>query len=164
MAASNEKILEKTGILPPQNIEAELSVLGSILLDKDAITKVADILNPRDFYKEAHAIIYKAMFELYEKNEPIDIVTVSNKLESEKMMEKIGGASQLAALANAVPSAAHVVNYAKIVSDKATLSKLISAANEIEKICYDGKADVAEILDKAEQTVFRVSEKHIREN
>ena len=125
-----QDIAEKSGLIPPQNLEAEMSVLGSILLDKDSITKVADILNPRDFYKEAHAIIYKAMFELYGKGDPIDLVTVSNKLEAEEMMEKIGGASYLASLANSVPSAAHAANYAKIVAEKATLSKLIGAVGE----------------------------------
>lgn len=161
---NRNQTLQETGLVPPQNIEAEISVLGSILLDKDAIIKVADVLNPSDFYKGAHAIIYKAMFELYEKGEPIDLVTLSNKLEAEKLTEKIGGASYLASLANSVPSAAHALNYAKIIADKATLSKLIKTANEIEAICYEGSDDIAAILDKAEEKIFLVSQKHTRDN
>lgn len=159
-----DKLLEQSGVIPPQNLEAEVSVLGSILLDKDAILKVADMIKPEDFYKSSHGIIFHAMLELYEKGEPIDLVTLSNKLEAEKNMDKAGGASYLASLANSVPSAAHVVNYSKIVSDKSILSRLIHAANEIEALCYEGSEDVATVLDKAEQVVFQVSKKHTREN
>lgn len=162
--ANKENILKETGIVPPQNLEAEMSVLGSILLDKDAITRVADTLRPEDFYKDAHGMIYKAMFDLYEKNEPIDIITLSNKLESQNLLEKVGGASFLASLANLVPSAAHASNYANIVSDKSVLSRLIRAASNVERMCYEGKEDVAVILDKAEQTIFQVSQKHTRDN
>ncbi|PIZ01117.1 replicative DNA helicase [bacterium (Candidatus Howlettbacteria) CG_4_10_14_0_8_um_filter_40_9] len=159
-----DKLLEQSGVIPPQNLEAEVSVLGSILLDKDAILKVADMIRPDDFYKNSHGVIFKAMLELYEKGDPIDLVTLSNKLEAEKSMDKVGGASYLASLANSVPSAAHVVNYSKIVSDKSVLSRLIGAANDIEALCYEGSEDVATVLDKAEQVIFQVSKKHTREN
>lgn len=163
MTGKSEKNIEVSGIMPPQNIEAEISVLGSILLDKEAIIKVADILTPRDFYKESHSVMYKTMLELYDRNDPIDLVTVSNKLESKKLMDKVGGASYLGNLANSVPSAAHVVNYAKIVSEKALLTRLIRAAGEIERLCYEEKEDVASILDKAEESIFKVAENNTKE-
>ncbi|MCL5094227.1 MAG: replicative DNA helicase [Patescibacteria group bacterium] len=148
----------------PHNLEAEESVLGSILLDKDAIIKVADILTPADFYKKANEIIYSVMLYLFEKHEPIDVLTVSNRLESLGELEKVGGASYLAALSNTVPSAAHVVKYANIVAEKATLSRLIKASTEIESIAYQGSDDIPLLLDQAEQIIFQVSKTHIKDN
>ena len=150
--------------IPPQNIDAEISLLGAILLDKEAIVKVADIVSEIDFYKETHAVVYKAMIQLYEKREPIDVITLTSKLEDNKKLEMIGGSSYIATLASSVPTAAHVINYGKIVSDKATLRRLIKAANEINNLAMEENEEITSILDKAEQKVFKVSQKHLKED
>jgi len=150
--------------IPPQNVEAEISLLGAILLDKEAIVKVADLVSEADFYKDAHAEIFRAMLQLYEKREPIDVVTLTSRLENNKKLDIIGGSSYIATLASSVPTAAHVVNYGKIVSDKATLRRLIKAANEINNLAMDEKEEITQILDKAEQKVFKVSQKHLKED
>lgn len=153
------KGLEK---VPPQNQEAEVSVLGSILLDKDAIIKVADILVPDDFYNDSYRIIFGNMVWLYEHHQPIDVVTLTNRLEEKKQLESIGGATLLSQLANAVPSAAHVINYAKIVADKALLRRLITTASEVVSMAYEEVDNPSDILDKAEQKIFNVSELHFK--
>jgi replicative DNA helicase len=158
---STPKGLDK---VPPQNQEAEVSVLGSILLDKEAIVRVADILVPDDFYNDSYRMIFDQMLWLYEHHQPIDVITLTNKLEEKGEMEEIGGATLVSQLANSVPSAAHVVNYAKIVADKALLRRLITTANEIQKMAYDSSGDTTEVLDKAESLVFGVSEQHLKEN
>lgn len=150
--------------LPPQNIEAEVSLLGAILLDKEAIVKVADIITPKDFYKEVHGDIYDAMLQLYEQREPIDVVTLTNKLEENKRLDQVGGGSYITTLASAVPSAAHVSNYAKIVSDKAVLRRLIQASGEITNLAMQENEEVTNILDKSEQIVFKVSQKQLKED
>lgn len=150
--------------VPPQNQEAEVSVLGSILLDKEAIIKVADILIPDDFYNDSYKIIYEHMVWLYEHHQPIDIVTLTNRLEEKNQLEDIGGATLISQLSNAVPSAAHVVNYAKIVADKALLRRLITTANEVVSLAYEEGDNPNNILDKAEKKIFEVSEKHLKEN
>ncbi len=156
-----EEINEK---IPPQNIEAEQCVLGCLLLDKESIVKIADILSPSDFYRENHGLIFKVISELYEQRNPIDLVTTSNKLEEEGQLEQIGGASYLTVLVNSVPSAAHVTYYADIVQHKATLRRLISAANEITSLGFEENKDLDKILDKAEQTLFSVSQKYLKQN
>jgi replicative DNA helicase len=158
--ATNENISK----LPPQNLEAEQSVLGSLLIDKDAITKIADIVQPDDFYKDIHGIIFEAMTELYEQREPIDVVALSNKLEEKGKLEIIGGRSYLVSLANTVPSASHIVNYAQIVQKKATLRRLLGAASEITNLGYQETENIDELLDKAEQKIFGVSQKYLKQN
>lgn len=146
--------------LPPQNIEAEQSVLGALLLDKEAIYKVADVITSADFYRDNHRLIYEAMEGLFEKRIPIDVLTLTEELEREKKTKLIGGASYLATLANAVPSAAHVVHYAQIVANKATLRRLISSASETVELGYEEREPVEIILDKAEKSLFSVSKGH----
>ncbi len=150
--------------LPPQNAEAESSVLGSLMLDKDAIIKVADVLHSDDFYDEKHKAIFLAMLELYEKTTSIDILTVSNILDERKKLEFVGGSSYLASLVNAVPTAAHVTHYAAIVRRKGTLRRLIQASNEITNLGYQEDGDVETILDNAEQKLFGVSQKFLKQN
>jgi replicative DNA helicase len=150
--------------IPPQNLEAEQAVLGSLLIDKDAIIKVADIIGPGDFYRDINATIYEAMQDLYENHEPIDVVSLSNRLEDKKKLEMIGGMAALTALANVVPTASNVVNYANIVQRKATLRRLLHAASEITSIGFKEEDDVDELLDKAEQQVFAVSQRYLRQN
>jgi len=150
--------------VPPQNIEAEMSVLGALMLDKDAIIKVANLIRLGDFYRDSHNLIYEAMLELYEKNDPIDILSLSNRLEEKKQLEKIGGSSYLATLVNSIPSSSNITYYAKVVQKKSTLRKLIEAASEIIELGYKEAEDVEKILDTAEQKLFNVSQKYIKQD
>lgn len=149
---------EESPTLPPQNIQAESSLLGSILLDADSMTKIADTIQPDDFYEKRHGIIFRSMLELYEKRQPIDVLTVTDKLESGGSIDDVGGAGYITELSNSVPSAAHVHYYGDIVSKKATLRRLISAAGEITQLGYSDDDDTDELLDKAEQLLYNVSE------
>lgn len=149
--------------LPPQNIEAEKSVLGSLMLDKDAILKIADSLEPRDFYKGTHQTIYEIMIELYEKREPIDLLSLSNRLEEKKKLDDVGGITYLTILVNTVPTASHVAHYADIVKKKRVLRNLISAAHEISAMSYDETEDLERILDEAEKRIFNISQKSIKQ-
>ena len=119
--------------LPPQNIEAEQSLLGSLLIDRDSIIKVGDIVHPTDFYSEKHKIIYESILDLFKKHEPIDLLTLANNLEERGELKNVGGRSYLASLSNMVPTAAHVVNYAEIVQKKGTLRNLITASGEVAR-------------------------------
>ncbi len=150
--------------LPPQNIEAEQSVLGSLLIDKDAIIKIADFLKPDDFYKEAHKTIYEAMLDLYEQHEPVDILSLTSRLEEKKQLKQIGGRSYLTSLANNVPTASHIVYYAKIIQKKSTLNQLIKTATEIVNMGYAmEEEDIQKILDKAESKLFNVSQRFLKQ-
>ena len=150
--------------VPPQNLEAEQACLGSILIDKDAILKIADIVSPEDFYSDKHTIVFTAILELYGKREPIDVLNLSNRLNEKEELEHIGGRAFLASLANAVPTASNVISYANIIQKKATLRRLISAGHEILKNAYDENEDIEEQLDKSEQALFGVSQSHLKQN
>lgn len=150
--------------VPPQNIEAEQSVIGSLLIDKEAIIRVADLLKSEDFYKDTHGMIYQAMLDVYSRREPIDLVSLTNRLEELHQLETVGGRSYLATLANAVPTASHVVHYASIVQRKATLRRLISAAGDIAKLGFEEDEEVDLTLDKAEQALFGVSQRYLKQN
>lgn len=150
--------------LPPQNLDAEASLLGSILIEKDAIIKIADIVNADDFYDDRHGLIYTAVMDLYEARQPIDVVSLSNKLAAAEELERVGGASFITSLTTVVPTAAHVVHYASIVAHKATLRRLISAASDISNLGYDEQTGLDQLLDKAEQTIFEVSQKNLKQN
>ena len=145
--------------LPPQNLEAEQSVLGALMLDQSAITKVADTLRPEDFYKQTHQMIFRAMLDLYQKNEPIDLVNLTNRLSGLKGLEEVGGPAYLAGLANSVPAATHVTHYAKIVREKRTLRDLIDASSYILGLGYREDAEVEALVDEAEQRIFRISQR-----
>lgn len=149
--------------LPPQNIEAEQSLLGALLIDKDAIIKIADIITADDFYQTAHGVIYQVILELSERKEAIDILSLTSRLDEMQKLEMIGGRSYIANLTNIVPSAAHVASYAQIIQKKATLRRLIDAANNILELGYQEDREVNEILDKSEQSVFSVSKKFLKE-
>ncbi len=148
--------------VPPQNIEAEQSILGSILLENSAINAVQEILSPGDFYSEAHKKIFNAIVELSEKNEPIDLITLSNALKDKNLLNAIGGATYLASLVDNIPSAANVANYSMIVKEKAILRGLIGSATEIIESCFETGSDVDQVLDKAEHRIFEISENKVR--
>ncbi len=151
--------------IPPQNLEAEMSLLGSILIDKDAMLKVADIVSDEEFYKNAHRDIYLAIVELYQKNEPIDVLTLSNRLEEKGQLERVGGRSYIVNLSNIVPTSAHVVHYATIVHRKGTLRKLLTAGTSIAELGYhEDTEDIERLLDEAQQQLYKVTQKHLRNN
>jgi replicative DNA helicase len=145
--------------LPPQSSEAEESVLGAILIDGDAITEISETLKPSDFYKPANSKVYAAVLALYEKREPIDILTVSEELERRGQIEEIGGRAALADLCDRTPTAVHAKQYAQIVERKAVLRGLIGAAGRIASIGYEDPADAIEAIDRAESELFAISER-----
>ncbi len=144
--------------LPPQDIEAEQSVLGSLLIDKDAIVKIADIVAPKDFYRKAHEMIFESIVGLYAKSEPIDLLTVSSRLKEKKQFKEIGGMSYLTTLMNSVPTASNVIHYAKIVNQKRVLRDLIGASYEISSLAWQENKNIDEIIDEAEKKIFSVSQ------
>src|SRR3990167_8345440 len=157
MPSSSNQDNAEMGKIPPQNLEAEESLLGALLLDKEAIIRVADILQPEDFYRDANRFIFEAIFDLFQKREPIDVLSVSNRLQEKGMLDKIGGRSYLASLSNSVPTASHVVNYANIIQRKATLRRLIQSGTEITELGYDEDTETDETLDKAQRSLYSVS-------
>ena len=152
---------DDTTKLPPQNIEAEKSLLGSLMLDKNAIIKVADFLQSRDFYKQNHQEIYQAVVELFEKGDPVDLLAVSSRLKEKNLLKEIGGNSYLTEIINFVPTATHVLNYAKIVQRKRILRDLIESSQEINSMGYDEKEDIDILLDKAEQRIFSIAQRSL---
>jgi len=148
--------------IPPQNIEAEESLLGSILIDKESIIKIADMIEPEDFYKGSHAIVYEAIKELYSQHKPIDLVSLANLLKDKNKIDSIGGRSFLAQLSNAVATSSHIEHYAEIVKNKATLRRLLGVANRLVELGYKEDSDIAAILDEAEGTLFGVSQNHLK--
>ena len=149
--------------LPPQNIEAEQSLLGALLIDKDSIIKIADIITADDFYQTAHGFIYATILELFERKDPIDILSLTSRLEEKGQLDMIGGRTYLINLTSTVPSSAHIVSYAQIIQKKATLRRLISAANNILELGYQEEKEVSDVLDKSEQSIFSVSQKFLKE-
>ena len=147
--------------LLPQNIEAECGVLGSIIIDPEAIVQVADFLHSDDFYRDAHRTIYEVILQLYEQREPADFITISDELERRNKLEEVGGASYITSLINQVPTSGNVEYYGRIVERTSILRRLIHAAGQIAAIAYEeGDADVA--LDRAEQLIFNISQRHAR--
>ncbi len=154
-----------SGVTPnkllPQNIEAEEAVLGSLLIDPDAIIRVATFLQPADFYVQRHGLVYQAIFDLHERREPADLVTLTDELERRGQLAEIGGPAFLTGLINATPTSIHVEYYARIVERTAVLRRLIDAAGQIAKLAYQDVDDVDEVVDRAESIIFGVSEKRI---
>ncbi len=156
-----DKLPEK---IPPQSIEAEQSLLGSLMLDKDAIVKVVDFLQARDFYKRIHQEIYTAMTDIFGKGEPVDLLSVSTRLREKEKLEEIGGNAYLTELINTVPTATNVSNYARIVQKKRILRDMIGASHEIGLMGYAEDEDVEELLDQAERKIFSIAQKSLSQN
>ena len=148
--------------LPPQNLEAEQSVLGGILLDNQALNTVLEALTQADFYSDAHRKIFKAIIDLSERSEPCDLITLSNILKDQKRIDQVGGTAYLASLVDNVASAANISYYVKIIKEKSVLRRLIGSATEILNKSYDAGMDVDDILDEAEHAIFEISENKIR--
>ncbi|KKW20718.1 MAG: Replicative DNA helicase [Parcubacteria group bacterium GW2011_GWA1_51_12] len=149
--------------MPPQSVDAEMSVLGALMLDREAMYRVADILSVRDFYKPAHQLIYQAMLDLFKLHEPIDVLSVSTRLREKGTLEDIGGSSYLTTLVNLVPTASHVLHYAKIVNKKRVLRDLIDASYHIAELGYKEENAVEELLDEAERRVFSISQSSLQQ-
>src|SRR3989344_6405585 len=149
--------------IPPQSLEAEMSVLGSLMLDRQGIFQLADSLAPSDFYKTIHRIIYETVLELFEKREPIDVLSVQNRLKERQELEAIGGSGYLTDLVNTVPTAGHLMYYAEIVRRKSLLRSLIDTAFEIGNLGYREDEDVDLILDEAEKRIFSIARKALKQ-
>jgi replicative DNA helicase len=148
--------------LPPQNVEAEQSVLGGILIENDAINKVMEILTPEDFYRDAHRRIYNALLNLSVRDEPADLITLTNELRKIDQLDAAGGASYIASLIDSVPTAANIEYYAKIVKEKSILRQLIQTSTDIITESYQDRSDVESFLDEAERSIFQISENRVR--
>ncbi|CAN5446426.1 replicative DNA helicase [soil metagenome] len=155
---------KSSATIPPQNTEAEASLLGALLIDSDAIVKVADLVRPDDFYDERHSRIYEAALQLYEKHSPIDVLTLSDQLKNTGMLDIVGGASYLTELTNFVPTAAHADRYADIISQKAMRRRLIKASQSITSLGYDEAQSLQELIENAETTLFEVSQQHVKQD
>jgi replicative DNA helicase len=148
--------------VPPQNLEAEESVLGGVLLDNAALDRIVELVQPDDFYRGVHRKIFRAMLDLSERNEPVDLITLAEALKGRGDLADVGGATFLGELAARVPTAANIVHYARIVRDRAVLRGLITAATEIATQGYEASGHVAGLLDRAEQLIFEISERQTR--
>ncbi len=156
-----ESLREK---IAPQNLEAETYVLGALLVDKNSMIRIADMLRPEDFYSDANALVYGTMLELYAKHSPIDIISLSSKLTEKNKLTEVGGRSYLAGLASAIGSSSNLEYYAQLVQKKATLRRLIDAANQISNLGYQEDEELDAILDAAEQKLFNVSQNVLKQN
>ncbi|VBB07530.1 dna helicase dnab type [Lucifera butyrica] len=147
--------------VPPQNVEAEQSVLGAMLIEREAIAKVAEFLRPEDFYREAHRLVYQGILQLFNKNDAVDMITVIEALRKEDKLEVAGGIAYVTFLANSVPTAANVIYHARIVEEKALLRELINASTQIAGMGYEAGEEVAKIMDEAEKMILSVSNRRI---
>lgn len=162
LAAVGSGLTSTRNLVPPQDLEAERSILGGILIDTEAIHRVLEILEPEAFYRESHREIFQTFLSLYEKSEPIDLVTVANYLQRAQRLEAIGGAAYLAELADQVPTTANIGTYAKIVHQQSILRRLITGANDISRIAYGGSEQpVDELVDQAEKIIFDIAQRKI---
>jgi len=155
--------MAETSKIPPHNKEAEQSVLGSILIDKDAILKIIDLISSDDFYYDVHKMIYEAMVDLYNRHDPIDLLTLANVLEERKQIDTVGGPAYLAELTSVVPTATHVFKYAQIVKNKATLRKMIKAGSVITGCGFDEDENIEKLLETAEKEVFSISQTFLKD-
>ena len=150
--------------IPPQNLDAEKSLLGAVLIDEDVLADVSEIVKPKDFYDKNHQMIFDGMMRLYEKHSPVDMLTLTDELKRKDQLDVIGGSSYLSELTNYVPTAAHAEAYAKMVAQKAVRRRLIKASGEISEMGYDENADIQELLSKAEAELFNVSDQSLKQD
>ena len=150
--------------VPPQEVEAEQSILGGILLNNDALFKALEVITPGDFYREAHSHVFSAMVALYERGEPVDLITLTTWLKKNNLLEKVGGATYISSLADVVATSANISHHAKIVHEKSILRKLITKSTEIASKAYDRSSDVEDLLDEAERSIFEISEARIKKD
>ncbi|HME43304.1 MAG TPA: replicative DNA helicase [Syntrophorhabdales bacterium] len=159
MARASRNTVEKRGRVPPQNLEAEQSLLAGVLIDPESMNKVVDVVLPEDFYRDDHTRIFELMLDLYEKNEPIDIVTVSSAAKDKGILEKIGGVTYLNTLVDLMPTSANITQYAKMVREKALLRNLMKVSTEIIEKGYEVETNIDGYVDDAEKMIFQISER-----
>lgn len=147
--------------LPPQNLDAEMAVLGSMLLDEEAISVSIEALDRESFYKDHHKKIFEAITDLFNSNKPVDLITLTNELKRKEILDEVGGASYLTALANSVPTAANISHYVSIVREKSILRHLIASGTKIVTMCYEHDGNVNEIVDQSEQLIFEISNRRV---
>ncbi len=150
------------GRVPPQAVDVEMSVLGAMLIEKEAIARALDLLSEEAFYKEAHRLIYQGMIALFDRSEPVDLVTLTEELRRRGVLEKVGGSYYLTELTNRITSAANIEYHAKIVLEKALMRQLIASSNEVAGRAYEDSEDAFDLLDEAEQKIFKISEMHLK--
>lgn len=150
--------------IPPQDLEAEQSVLGALMIDKDAVASVADLLTPDDFYKKTHSVIFEAVIRLWDKREPIDILSVTSELKNKKQLEEIGGSTYLTELVDSVPTSSHVLHYGKIVKEKRILRDLINISANITQDAFSSEGEIDNFLDQVEKRIFAVSQQSVSKN
>lgn len=148
--------------MPPQNLDAEISVLGALMLDKEAIYRVADTLKPEDFYRENHRLIFETMISIFENREPIDILSATNKLKEKNLLQTIGGTAYLAQLINSVASASNIAYHAEIIRKKRILRDIIAASQNINELGYQEERNVDDVLDEAEQKIFSIASQSLQ--
>ncbi len=152
------------GKVPPQNVDAEMSLLGAILIDEEVLADITEHVKPKDFYDKRHAIIFDAIMRLYEKNKPVDLLTLTDELKRKKELDEVGGSAYLTELTNYVPTAAHAESYAEIVAQKAVRRRLIKASGEISELGYDEATTTQELLQQAEAELFAVSDQSLKQD
>ncbi|MCJ7593211.1 MAG: replicative DNA helicase, partial [Desulfobacterales bacterium] len=163
MAQAREKVISAPLKVPPQNIEAEQAILAGILINNDAMNQIVDVLSGDDFYRESHIHLFEGMIELYNKNEPVDLITLSQYLKEKSLLEKVGGTEYLAALVDAISTSAGIVYHAEIVRDLSVRRKLINQCSIISDSCFGSWQKTDELLDMAEQSIFDIAEDKIGE-
>lgn len=152
------------GKIPPQNLDAEMSLLGAVLIDEETLSDISEHVKPHDFYDRRHGLIYDAMMRLYEKHRPVDLLTLTEELKKKNDIETIGGSAYLTELTNYVPTAAHAEAYAELVSQKAIRRRLIKASADISELGFDEETSTAELLEQAEAQLFAVSDQSLRQD
>jgi replicative DNA helicase len=152
------------GKVPPQNVDAEMSLLGAILIDEETLADISEHVKPRDFYDKRHGIIFDAIMRLYEKNKPVDLLTLTDELKRKSELDEIGGSAYLTELTNYVPTAAHAESYAEIVAQKAVRRRLIKASGDISELGYDEATSTQELLQQAEAELFAVSDQSLKQD
>jgi replicative DNA helicase len=152
------------GKLPPQNVDAEMSLLGAVLIDEETLADISEHVTPKDFYDKRHAIIYDAMMRLYEKHRPVDLLTLTDELKKKKELDAVGGSAYITELTNFVPTAAHAETYAEMVAQKAVRRRLIKASGEISEMGFDEDTTTQELLEKAEAELFAVSDQSLKQD
>lgn len=150
--------------IPPQNVDAEMSLLGAVLIDEEVLADVSETVDARDFYDKRHADIYDAMMRLFEHRKPVDLLTLTDELKKKGLLEDIGGSKYLTELTNYVPTAAHAVTYAEMVAQKAVRRRLIRASSDITELGYNEESSIEELLGKAEAELFAVSDQNLKQD
>ena len=157
----SKKSTSKSGRVPPQNLDAEASLLGAILIDEDVLTRVSDHVHSEDFYDARHRTLFEAMLTLYEHHQPVDLLTLTDQLKKKDQLDSIGGTEYVSELTNLVPTAAHAEHYAEIITQKAMRRRLIKASTDIATLGFDEERPISELLEKAEAEIFAVSDKNM---